>query len=83
MWDEQLDTSTSWLLLSENIRFQPISITIFILYCVQIHKDFNNSRVTLNATWKAREHDVLFSPAHLMLFLQVNRIAYTESEQVC
>lgn len=32
------DTSTSPLVLSENIKFQPISVTIFILYCVQIHK---------------------------------------------
>lgn len=38
--------------------------------------------VTLNATWKAREHDVLFSPVQLTLILQVSHVAYSEQEHV-
>jgi len=34
--------------------------------------------VTLNPTWKARDHDVLFSPVQLTLILQASHIAYSE-----
>lgn len=71
------DTSTSPLLLSEGSSQFPLLFLSFIV-CKYVRILVS----ALNATWKAREHDVLFSPVHLTLLLQVSRIAYTEPEQV-